>query len=49
VRAALLVRGATPMDTVLEILRALASIASIARLLFELWKEHKHKADSGGR
>jgi hypothetical protein len=37
------------MDTVLEILRALASIASIVRLLFELWKEYKHKADGEGR
>lgn len=37
------------MDTVLEILRAIASAANIARFFRELWKEHKHRADSEGR
>ena len=37
------------METFLEILRALAYTANIARLALALWKEHKHKSDSLGR
>lgn len=37
------------MNTFLEILRAVASIASIARFIHELWKDYKHKSDGEGR
>ena len=52
VRAALLVRGATPMDTILQVIRALGALASIARLLLELfgrWDRRKHNAEGEGR
>lgn len=51
-RAALLVRGATPMDTILQVIRALGALASIARLLLELlgrWDRRKHNAEGEGR
>lgn len=37
------------MDMLLEILRAVASIASIARLILELWEKYKHKSDDVDR
>ena len=40
---------ALPMDMFLEILRAVASIASIARLILELWENYKHKSDDVDR
>jgi len=49
VRAALLTRGAKPMDTILQVIRALgAALSSIARLLLELferWNRRKHIAE----
>ena len=48
VRAALLKRGAKPMDTILQVIRALGALSSIARLLFELserWNRRKHIAE----
>lgn len=46
VRAALLARGAMPMNMFLEILSALANMAGIWSLLLELadrWREHRHQ------
>ncbi len=31
------------MNLVLEVLKALANIASIGRFIFDLWKEYKQK------
>lgn len=48
VRAALLTRGAKPMDTILQVVRALGALSSIARLLLELferWNRRKHIAE----
>ena len=47
-RAALLTRGAKPMDTILKVIRALGALSSIARLLLELferWDRRKHIAE----
>lgn len=38
-----------PMETFLEILQALALVASTAKTLYELWREYKHKSDDLGR
>ena len=43
---------ATPMDVILNLLKALATIASTAKTLFELyerWKERKRKTDDVAR
>lgn len=48
VRAALLTRGAKPRDTILQVIRALGALSSIARLLlklFERWDRRKHIAE----
>lgn len=48
VRAALLTRGAKPRDTILQVIRALGALSSIARLLLELferWGKRKHIAE----
>ena len=37
------------MNPVLEILQALAQVASIGRFLLDLWREHKHRTDDVGR
>ena len=37
------------MNVVLEVLQALASIASIGRLMLDLWREYKHESDGEGR
>ena len=47
-RAALLKRGAKPIDTILQVIRALEALSSIARLLLELlerWNRRKHIAE----
>lgn len=48
VRVALLTRGAKPMDTILQVIRALGALSSMARLLLELferWDRRKHIAE----
>ena len=51
-RAALLAREAKPMETFLHVIRALGALASIARLLLELfrrWDRRKHNAEGEGK